>query len=91
MEAKTVSREARKHVQVDMENLLPRDFTIRKKQIHAIAGNNAASQRSCQTLRDSKHLCAGFGIQAREKTRVLIGNHKQMSGIHGTDIEKCRA
>ena len=43
MQAETVSNEARKYVQVNMENFLSCDLTICKKQIDTIAGNNAAS------------------------------------------------
>jgi hypothetical protein len=91
MKAETVSREARKHVQVNVEYFLTRGFSIREKQIHAIAWNDAASQRSRQALSDAKHLCPSFRIEAREKAGVFVGDHEQMSGIDRTDIEKCCA
>ena len=46
MQPEAVSGEMRKHVQVNMENLLPRHFVVCKNQIHAITENNATSERS---------------------------------------------
>ena len=87
-EPKTISPVSRKHVQVDVEYILPRRFPIRQKKIYSLASQAAFSDRLGGALGNVEQVSTCILVQFPQVGGVTVGDDQHVPRIDGLDVHK---
>jgi len=86
--SKPVAREPRKHVEVDVEDLLHCRLAVRQEEIDPFATHAALTNRRGRTLPDTHHVGGCLGIDIREECGVLNRDDENVTWIYRSDIHE---
>ena len=89
LEPKSITVEARKDMQVSMEDFLSGGYTVGKEEIDPLATNSTAPNGRSQALAHDKHAGPDVSFDIRQINGMRIGHNQQVPRIDGLNVHEC--